>query len=50
MKSEEQVRYPHCTSWWNGQPHNRKETIYQHCVVKHGDELRKWKEGNPYGD
>ena len=47
---EEKVLYPRCTSWWNGLEHKRKEFIYHHCVARHGDELREWKEGNPYGD
>ena len=28
----------------------RKEFIYKHCVLAHRDELREWKEQNPYGD
>jgi hypothetical protein len=42
--------YPACTAWWNGLDIARQEKIYTHCVARHGDELREWKEGNPYGD
>lgn len=47
---EELVRYPACSRWWNSLDHNRQESIYKHCSTKHGDEIREWKEGNPYGD
>ena len=42
--------YPACTAWWNGLDIARQEKIYTHCVARHGDELREWKECNPYGD
>ena len=45
-----QVQYPACTVWWNGLDEARQEKIYLHCVTRHGDELKEWKEGNPYGD
>ncbi len=45
-----QAQYPTCTVWWNGLEEERKSFIYKHCVVAHGDELREWKEQNPYGD
>lgn len=48
--NEDLVRYPACTVWWNKLDASRQEFIYLHCVAKHGDELREWKEGNPYGD
>lgn len=47
---ESLAQYPACTVWWNGLETERKEFIYKHCVVAHGDELREWKEQNPYGD
>ena len=47
---EEQVRYPACTRWWNTLDQTSKLKIYVHCVVRHGDQLKEWKEGNPYGD
>lgn len=47
---EAQARYPACTAWWNNLDMERQKKIYQHCVARHGDELKEWKEGNPYGD
>ena len=47
---EDLVRYPACTRWWQSLDSKRKESIYVHCVATHGDELKEWKEGNPYGD
>jgi len=47
---ETQAQYPACTAWWNNLDMERQKKIYQHCVARHGDELREWKEGNPYGD
>lgn len=47
---EEDYRYPACTRWWGTLDAERKESIYRHCVACHGDELREWKHGNPYGD
>ena len=47
---EKLVYYPACTVWWNNLAIQQKESIYRHCVAKHGDELKEWKEGNPYGD
>ncbi len=47
---DENVRYPACTRWWGTLDWDRKEMIYRHCVARHGDELREWNEGNPYGD
>jgi hypothetical protein len=44
------ILYPGCTRWWQSLEEKRKESIYAHCVAKHGDELKEWKEGNPYGD
>lgn len=44
------VFYPACTVWWNKLDIERKTFIYKHCVAAHGDELKEWKEGNPYGD
>ncbi len=45
-----EIWYPGCTRWWQSLEEKRKESIYAHCVAKHGDELKEWKEGNPYGD
>lgn len=45
-----QAGYPACTAWWNGLEEDRKAFIYRHCVAAHGDELREWREENPYGD
>ena len=47
---ETMVFYPGCTVWWNQLPHDSQVKIYKHCVAKHGDELKEWNEGNPYGD
>lgn len=47
---EDQVQYPACTRWWNTLDQTSKLKIYVHCVVRHGDQLKEWKEGNPYGD
>lgn len=47
---ESLVTYPACTRWWQALEDNRKKFIYAHCVAIHGDELKEWKEGNPYGD
>ena len=47
---ESQAVYPGCSVWWNSLEQKRKERIYHHCVASHGDELKEWKEGNPYGD
>ena len=47
---ESLVQYPGCTRWWQSLEEKRKESIYAHCVAKHGDELKEWKECNPYGD
>lgn len=47
---ESKAQYPACTAWWNTLAEERKEFIYKHCVLAHGDELREWKEQNPYGD
>jgi len=47
---ESKAQYPACTAWWNTLDMERKTKIYTHCVARHGDELREWKEGNPYGD
>lgn len=44
------VIYPACTRWWNGLDESHKLKIYNHCVSKHGDELREWDNANPYGD
>lgn len=46
----EDAVYPACTSWWNALEASRKASIYNHCVVAHGDELKEWREENPYGD
>lgn len=45
-----QAQYPACSVWWNSIDTERKISIYKHCSVSHGDELKEWKEGNPYGD
>jgi len=45
-----EVEYPACTRWWQALDPKTKEKIYAHCVAMHGDELKEWKEGNPYGD
>ncbi len=42
--------YPGCTLWWNALPPERKETIYDHCVNRHGLEIKEWDDANPYGD
>ncbi len=47
---ENMVTYPACTRWWQALDEKTKSVIYAHCVAVHGDELREWKEGNPYGD
>ena len=47
---EAKVTYPACTIWWNGLDNEIKEQLYHHCVARHGDELKEWGEGNPYGD
>ena len=47
---ESLAHYPACTAWWNSLEQDRKEFIYNHCVLAHGDELREWKDQNPYGD
>ena len=47
---ESLAHYPACTAWWNALEKDRKDFIYNHCVVAHGDELREWKDQNPYGD
>lgn len=47
---ETSVLYPACTRWWEGLEAGRKEFIHDHCVARHGDELKEWKEQNPYGD
>lgn len=47
---ESQAQYPACTAWWNGLEADRKLFIYKHCVAAHGDEMREWREENPYGD
>ena len=47
---ESQALYPACTAWWNKLEPERQLKIYTHCVASHGDELKEWKEGNPYGD
>ena len=47
---ESKAQYPACTAWWNTLDAERQDFIYKHCVVAHGDELREWKEQNPYGD
>lgn len=47
---DDDVRYPACTRWWEALEWERREWIYGHCVAHHGDELKEWKEGNPYGD
>lgn len=47
---ESKAQYPACTAWWNDLDAERQKFIYKHCVVAHGDELREWKEQNPYGD
>lgn len=48
-KPEDAV-YPACTAWWNALGEDRKAAIYRHCVIAHGDELKEWREENPYGD
>ena len=45
-----QATYPACSAWWNRLSHEQQVQIYTHCVAKHGDEVRQWNEGNPYGD
>lgn len=47
---EEQVRYPACTRWWNTLDEERKRTIHDHCVDRHGYLLPEWDNANPYGD
>ncbi|MBQ9185698.1 MAG: hypothetical protein IJ151_09555 [Bacteroidales bacterium] len=47
---EADVLYPACTRWWNSLESSRKVKIHDHCVLKHGDELKEWDEANPYGD
>ncbi len=42
--------YPACTAWWNSVEEKRKLYIYNHCVAAHGDQLKEWREENPYGD
>ena len=42
--------YPACTCWWQNLGEDKKKKIYTHCVARQGDELKEWKEGNPYGD
>lgn len=48
--SGSEILYPACTAWWQGLEDKTKQKIYAHCVARHGDELKEWKEGNPYGD
>ena len=48
--NEDEVRYPACTRWWSSLDEENKKKIHAHCVARHGDELREWNEGNPYGD
>ena len=50
INDESLATYPGCTAWWQSLDEKRKESIYAHCVATHGDELKEWKEGNPYGD
>ena len=47
---EEAYRYPACTRWWNGLEAERKQTIHDHCVDRHGYLLPEWKDAQPYGD
>lgn len=47
---ESQAQYPACTVWWNALEEERKLFIYKHCVASHGDEMKEWREENPYGD
>ena len=44
------VVFPGCTVWWNKLEHDRQVSIYKHCVAAHGDEVKEWNEGHPYGD
>lgn len=46
----ESYRYPACTVWWESLTDARKFRIFDHCVNRHGLELRDWDEANPYGD
>ena len=47
---ESLIRYPACTRWWNALPVEKKRTIHDHCVDRHGYLLKEWDEANPYGD
>lgn len=44
------IVYPACTRWWMSLDNDRKVKIHDHCVAKHGDELKEWDNANPYGD
>lgn len=47
---ESQVAYPACSLWWNALDTDRKKTIHDHCVDRHGYLLKEWNEADPYGD
>lgn len=47
---ESMAFYPGCTVWWNKLEHDRQVKVYKHCVAVHGDEVKEWNEGHPYGD
>ncbi|MBR1407227.1 MAG: hypothetical protein IJ578_09915 [Bacteroidales bacterium] len=47
---EAAVRYPACTQWWNGLDETTRQTIYDHCVDRHGYLLKDWNDATPYGD
>ena len=47
---EQAAIYPGCTRWWDSLEVERKESIHAHCVARHGDALKEWREQNPYGD
>ena len=50
IADEAQYRYPACTCWWNGLDEERKQTIHDHCVDRHGYLLHEWNNADPYGD
>ena len=47
---ESQVLYPACTRWWNTLDEERRQTIHDHCVGRHGYLMKEWNEADPYGD
>ena len=47
---EDKVRYPACTTWWNGLSDAEKVKIHDHCVDRHSYLLHEWNDADPYGD